>query len=420
MKSIKIGIIGLGYVGLPLAVEFSKFYKTVGYDINKSRINELLQQKDSTKEVTSDQLKSAALNKLMFTDDNHFLKECDILIITVPTPLDESLKPDLTYLEKASELIGKIIKKNAIVVYESTTYPGCTQEFCVPIVEKTSGLKANKDFYFGYSPERIVPGDKVNTLTTIKKVVSGSNQKTAETLKCVYEKIITAGVHVASSIKVAEASKAIENAQRDLNISFVNELSIIFHRMGIDTSEVLAAAGTKWNFLKYSPGLVGGHCISVDPYYLTYKSEMLGYTPDVILSGRRVNEGMPAFIANTTIKALFRKKLDLSSVKGIILGVTFKENCPDIRNSKVVELYKQLKTYNLDFDVYDPFADAKEVKKEYKINLLNQDLCIKNYNVIIIAVGHAPFKLLEIKTNPNTLVFDLKGILPKEHSDLRL
>jgi UDP-N-acetyl-D-glucosamine/UDP-N-acetyl-D-galactosamine dehydrogenase len=414
----KIGIIGLGYVGLPLAVEFSKVTDVVGFDINRERIAELTEGIDRTHEVDPHELKAAA--RLTFSYESHDLKDVTYFIVTVPTPVDEYRKPDLRPLYSASKTVGSVIKKGDIVIFESTVYPGCTEEDCVPIIEQISGLKYNVDFYCGYSPERINPGDKQHRVSTIKKVTSGSTPEVAEKVDQLYKKIITAGTHKASSIRVAEAAKVIENAQRDINIAFVNELSLIFDKMGIDTHEVLEAAGTKWNFLPFKPGLVGGHCIGVDPYYLTYKAESLGYHPDVILAGRRINDNMGAHIASTIIKLIAKNKLPVYNCDVLILGITFKENCPDIRNSKVVDVIHELKNYGTQVDIYDPQADAEEVAHEYGLSL-TQTLS-KKYNVIVLAVGHDAFKTLDWGSirHDNTVIYDVKGFLEKGLATSRL
>jgi UDP-N-acetyl-D-glucosamine/UDP-N-acetyl-D-galactosamine dehydrogenase len=411
----KIGIIGLGYVGLPLAVEFGKILDVVGFDINKSRIEELNNGIDRTLETDKEELASAL--KLTFSYNPEDLRKVNHYIVTVPTPVDNYKTPDLTPLLKASETVGKVLKRGDVVIYESTVYPGCTEEDCVPVLEKFSGLKYNLDFFCGYSPERINPGDKQHRLPTIKKVTSGSNPEIAERVDQLYKKIITAGTHKASSIKVAEAAKVIENAQRDINIAFVNELSLIFEKMGIDTHEVLNAAGTKWNFLPYKPGLVGGHCIGVDPYYLTYKAESLGYHPEVILAGRRINDNMGAHIASRVIKLMTQNDLPVNKAKVLVLGITFKENCPDIRNSKVIDVIRELISYGTDVDIYDPQADAEEVKHEYGLSLtpsLN-----RQYAAIVLAVSHKEFNAIDwsaIKSD-KTIVYDVKGFLdPKEVS----
>ena len=414
----KIGIIGLGYVGLPLAVEFGKIREVIGFDINKERVIELNKGFDRTLEVDDDEMKEA--QHLSFTSQLEDIKECQIYIVTVPTPVDDFKNPDLTPLLKASEMIGKILKQGDIVIYESTVYPGCTEEDCVPMLEKFSGLQFNQDFFCGYSPERINPGDKVNRLPTIKKVTSGSTPEIAEEVDQLYKQIITAGTHKAASMKVAEAAKVVENSQRDVNISFMNELSLIFDRMGIDTLDVLEAAGTKWNFLPFRPGLVGGHCISVDPYYLTQKSESLGYYPEVILSGRRINDNMGVFIANKVVKLMVQKGDKIKDSRALILGITFKENCPDIRNTKVVDIVRELSNFSINVEVYDPYALKDEVKHEYGINLVEKPT--GSYNAIILAVAHQEFKTLNIDALKNTysVVFDIKGMLPKDKVDARL
>jgi len=413
-----IGIIGLGYVGFPLAVEFGKLYTTLGFDIDVARIAELQSGVDRTQEVSPSQL--AESKNLRFSSQVADLSACNTFIVTVPTPIDHFKKPDLSPLLKASEMIGKVLKKGDVVIYESTVYPGCTEEDCVPVLEKHSGLVFNQDFFCGYSPERINPGDKVNTLTKIKKVTSGSTPEIAEWVDQLYKSIIVAGTHKASSLKVAEASKAIENAQRDVNISFVNELSLIFDRMGIDTTEVLEAAGTKWNFLNFKPGLVGGHCIGVDPYYLLHKSESLGYYPQVILSGRRVNDNMGIFVANKLVKLLIQKGKKIGGAKTLMLGITFKENCPDIRNSRVVDIYRELTDFGMDVDVYDPWANAKEVAHEHGITLISE--LGKAYDAIVLTVAHREFLDLnygELKAKDGVL-FDIKSVLEKSIVDARL
>jgi UDP-N-acetyl-D-galactosamine dehydrogenase len=427
LENSKIGIIGLGYVGLPLAVAFAEKYPVVGFDINQNRIDELNSGKDRTNEADLEGMAFAVnLSKeraigLKFFHDIEDLKLCNVFIVTVPTPIDQFKAPDLSPLLKASEMIGSILKKDDIVIYESTVYPGCTEEDCVPVLEKYSGLKFNKDFYCGYSPERINPGDKVNTLTKIIKVTSGSTPEIAELVDQLYKSIITAGTHKAPSLKVAEASKAIENAQRDVNISFVNELALIFDRMGIDTNDVLDAAGTKWNFLKYKPGLVGGHCIGVDPYYLAHKAESLGYHPQVILSGRRVNDNMGIFVTNKLIKLMIQKGIVINGANVLVLGITFKENCSDIRNSKVIEIVNELEQFNIKVDVYDPHADKHKVQDEYGIELI--DKISKTYSGIILAVSHKEFLGLElnkIKSSNSSVIFDIKAFLDREIVDSRL
>ena len=414
----KIGIIGLGYVGLPLAVEFGKVFSVVGFDINKERINELKKGIDRTREVEHDELKRSS--KLTFSSSVDDLREVNYFIVTVPTPIDAFKNPDLRPLEGASKTVGGVLKKNDIVIYESTVYPGCTEEICVPILERVSGLTFNKDFFCGYSPERINPGDKLHRVTTIKKVTSGSTPEIAEKVDQLYKKIITAGTHKASSLKVAEAAKVIENSQRDLNIAFVNELALIFERIGIDTHEVLEAAGTKWNFLPFKPGLVGGHCIGVDPYYLTHKAESLGYHSEVILSGRRINDNMGIHIANCVIKLMAKNELPIHKADILILGITFKENCPDIRNSRVVDVIQELKSFGTNVEIYDPEADAAEVQHEYNLTLV--DSLRKKYHAIILAVGHQIFNTLDWEAikYKKTVVYDVKGILEKNKITARL
>ena len=414
----KIGIIGLGYVGLPLAVEFGKIIEVVGFDIDQGRIEELRKGFDRTREVDKTELNEA--DKLSFSSDLKDLAGVNIFIITVPTPVDEFKKPDLRPVISASITVGKTLKKGDIAIYESTVYPGCTEEVCVPILEKESGLKFNVDFFCGYSPERINPGDKQHRVTNIKKVTSGSTPEIAEKVDQLYRQIITAGTHKASSIKVAEAAKVIENSQRDLNIAFVNELALIFDKVGIDTHEVLEAAGTKWNFLPFKPGLVGGHCIGVDPYYLTYKAEGLGYRPEVILAGRRINDNMPVYIANSVVKLMAKNDLPINKSNILVLGITFKEDCPDIRNSKVADVVKELQTYGALVDVYDPHADAKEVAHEYGLTLINS--LIKKYHAIVLAVGHKEFKDLDWKKirDQKTVVYDVKGFLDRSEVNARL
>lgn len=414
----RIGIIGLGYVGLPLAVEFGKILEVVGFDINQLRIEELKKGIDRTLEVDKEELSSSKL--LSFTANSEDLKKVNYFIVTVPTPVDEYKTPDLTPLIKASETVGKVLKKGDIVIYESTVYPGCTEEDCVPVLEKFSGLKFNVDFFCGYSPERINPGDKQHRLPNIKKVTSGSTPEIAEKVDQLYKKIIKAGTHKASSLKVAEAAKVIENAQRDINIAFVNELSLIFERMGIDTHEVLSAASTKWNFLPYKPGLVGGHCIGVDPYYLTYKADSLGYHPQVILAGRRINDNMGIHIANRVIKLMTQNNQPVNKSKILVLGITFKENCPDIRNSKAIDVIRELQSFGTDVEVYDPHADAQEVKHEYGLSLVTT--LNKKYAAIVLAVSHEEFKKLDwnLIKNKNTIIYDVKGFLDKDFVTARL
>ena len=426
MEKYQLTIVGLGYVGLPLAIEFAKKYKVIGFDIDKVRLKDILEGHDQTNEADLTSLKDvlAAKSKelgLFLTSDLADIKASNIYIITVPTPIDQFKAPDLSQLIKASEMIGSVLKKGDIVIYESTVYPGCTEEDCAPVLEEFSGLKYNRDFYCGYSPERISPGDKINTLTKIKKVTSGSTPQIAEIVDRLYAGIITAGTHKASSMKVAEASKSIENAQRDLNISFVNELALIFDRIGIDTTEVIDAAATKWNFLKYKPGLVGGHCIGVDPYYLAHKAQSLGYHPQVILSGRRVNDTMGMFVANKVIKLMIQKGHKIHGAKALILGITFKENCPDIRNSRVMDIYKELTQFGLGVDVYDPYANRDEVKREYGIELIGG--IVDQYDAIVLAVSHDEFTKLNfrsVKKGDKAVIFDTKSILDRKLIDARL
>ncbi len=419
IKKVNIAIIGQGYVGLPLAIEFGKKYPTLGFDINANRIDELNKGIDHTNEASLEQLRSA--DQLTFSANINDIKECNIYIVTVPSPVDEFKTPDLNPLKHASKMIGEILKKGDTVIYESTVYPGCTEEFCVPLLKQASGLIFNTDFYCGYSPERINPGDKLNTLATITKVTSGSTPQIANFVDELYSSIITAGTFKAASMKVAEASKAIENAQRDVNISFINELALIFDRVGIDTQDVLDAAGTKWNFLKYKPGLVGGHCISVDPYYLAYKAESLGYYPEVILSGRRVNDNMSTFVANKMIKMLIKAGKQIKDSKVLILGITFKENCPDIRNSKIADVYNELKEFGSNVDIYDCEADPNKVNQEYGIILIDE--IKEKYDGILLAVSHMKFSRINIKSlkkDSNSIVYDLKGFLPRNIVDSRL
>jgi UDP-N-acetyl-D-galactosamine dehydrogenase len=424
-KRKKIAIIGLGYVGLPLAIEFGKKYKVVGFDINVARVDELNKGNDRTQEADLEGMKFAMNLSgdagLSFSSNIAGLKDCNVYIVTVPTPIDFFKAPDLKPLIKASEMLGKVLKIGDIVIYESTVYPGCTEEDCVPVLEKISGLKFNIDFYCGYSPERINPGDKVNTLTKIKKVTSGSNPEVADVVDSLYASIISAGTHKAPSLKVAEASKAIENAQRDLNISFVNELALIFDRMGIDTNDVIEAAGTKWNFLKYRPGLVGGHCIGVDPYYLAHKAESLGYHPQVILSGRRVNDMMGMFVASKLVKLMIKKGHKVNLSRALILGITFKEDCPDIRNSKVIDIYRELIQFGMHVDVYDPHADKYEVEEAYDIHQI--DKISSTYDAIVLAVAHKEFLALDFKAlcaGVNSVIFDTKSFLDRSLVDARL
>ncbi|HNW82138.1 MAG TPA: Vi polysaccharide biosynthesis UDP-N-acetylglucosamine C-6 dehydrogenase TviB [bacterium] len=415
MSEKKICIIGLGYVGLPLAVEFGKICDTVGFDINKKRLEELKNGIEKTLEIEPHQLKEAV--KLKYTSDIEDIRPCQYFLVTVPTPINEHKQPDLTPVIKGTETVAKVLKKGDIVIYESTVYPGCTEEICVPILEKISGLKFNKDFFCGFSPERVNPGDKVHTVTTIKKVTSGSTPEIAEEIDQLYKKIIIAGTHKASSIKVAEAAKVIENSQRDINIAFVNELSLIFERLGIDTLDVLEAAGTKWNFLPFKPGLVGGHCIGVDPYYLTHKAQAVGYNPEVILAGRRINDNMGIYVANKVIKLMIQKSKKIKHSRILILGITFKENCPDIRNSRVIDVIKELHEFGCVVDVCDPMADPHDVAEEYGVTLSDFPNCSKNnYDALILAVAHNEFKKYDLSDfiNNNTVIYDIKGILDRK------
>ena len=414
----RIAIIGLGYVGLPLAVAFSKKFPTTGFDINTQKVQSIQQGNDPTDEVGNDTLQTALNEGLRITTDLSAIKDCNTYIITVPTDINPDKSPNLEPLQKASEAIGSILKVGDLVIYESTTYPGCTEEFCVPILEKTSQLAYNQDFTVGYSPERINPGDKQRNVTNILKVTSGSNPETAKTVNELYQSIVTAGTHLAPSIKVAEAAKAIENAQRDVNISFMNELAVIFEKLDIDTGDVLAAAGTKWNFLPFKPGLVGGHCISVDPYYLAHKAQQLGHDPQVILSGRRINDSMGLHVASSIVKLMQKKQIPLDA-KALILGITFKENTGDTRNSRVVDVYSELKEFGLEVDIHDPLANPAQVKREYGLKL-TEDPNLNDYQVILLAVAHDSFKSLDIQTATNKVVYDLKGILPRKVVDKRL
>lgn len=442
----KIAVIGLGYVGLPLAVEFAKKRPVVGFDIKPERIKELNDGHDPTLEVSDEDLKSVLVksansqqptaNSLFITNSLTHIQDCQIYIIAVPTPTDKNNRPDLTPLVKASETVGKVLKDGDIVIYESTVYPGATEEDCVPVLESTSGKKMNEHFFVGYSPERINPGDKVHTLTTIKKVTSGSTPEIGQEVDALYKEIITAGTHLAPSIKVAEAAKVIENSQRDINIAFVNELSKIFHRLGIDTLEVLEAAGTKWNFLPFKPGLVGGHCIGVDPYYLAQKAQEAGYHPEIILAGRRLNDGMGAYVAGEVVKLLLKAGKPVRGAKALMFGITFKENCPDIRNTRATDIYHELLTYGMEVDIYDPWADVNEVKHEYGIDILTEDplvpspsslvtsqpSLVPSYGAIILAVAHNEFQQIDMLGHKaeGAIIYDVKGILPKEIVDARL
>jgi len=412
-----IGIIGLGYVGLPLAVEFGKKYPTIGFDINETRIDELRNGIDRTLEIDSENLRSSS--HLSFTSQAVDLSKCQIFIITVPTPVDNNNRPVLTPLYKASETIGKVLKKGDIVIYESTVYPGVTEDECVPVLEKYSGLKYNTDFFAGYSPERINPGDKEHTVTKILKVTSGSTPEIAEEVDQLYRSIIVAGTHKAPSIKVAEAAKVIENSQRDINIAFVNELSKIFNLLGIDTKSVLEAAGTKWNFLKFKPGLVGGHCIGVDPYYLAQKAQESGYHPEIILAGRRLNDSMGSYVAEQVVKLMVKKDISVKNAQCLILGFTFKENCPDVRNTRVIDIINELKSYSIKPVIYDPWASIEEVKHEYNIEISNK-MPVGNFQAVILAVAHDEFKDLTLQSSGSQVIFDVKGILDSSQIDARL
>jgi UDP-N-acetyl-D-galactosamine dehydrogenase len=431
IKNKKIAIIGLGYVGLPLAVEFGKQFPTVGFDINQSRVDELNSGKDSTLEV-EDELLLSVIQKgdsgsimtktgLQITTDNAALNDCNVFIVTVPTPTDKHHRPILTPLYKASETVGAVLKKGDIVIYESTVYPGVTEDECVPVLEKVSGLKFNEDFFCGYSPERINPGDKKHTVTKILKVTSGSTPEIAEVVDQIYKSVITAGTFKASSLKVAEAAKVIENSQRDINIAFVNELSKIFNLLEIDTHEVLEAAGTKWNFLPFRPGLVGGHCIGVDPYYLAQKAQEVGYHPEIILAGRRLNDTMGKYVAGEIVKLMVKKDIKVKNSNVLMLGITFKENCPDIRNTKAIDVYNEMLTYNTNVDVYDPWASKEEVKREYGIEVMN-DLPNKKYDAIVLTVAHNEFKEIAIDSlqEKDSVLYDVKGFFEKGMVDARL
>lgn len=407
----KIAIIGLGYVGLPLAHAFSLKYEVVGFDIAQWRIDELRQGVDRTLELSTEQVNEAIAHNMKFTNKLEEIADCNIYIVTVPTPIDKHKKPNLTPLIKASESIGSVLKKDDIVIYESTVYPGATEEDCVPVLERLSGLKYNQDFFCGYSPERINPGDKEHTVTKILKVTAGSTPKIGKRVDALYASIITAGTHLAPNIKVAEAAKVIENSQRDINIAFVNELSMIFNRLDINTNDVLEAAGTKWNFLPFKPGLVGGHCIGVDPYYLTHKAQEVGYNPEIILAGRRLNDNMGTYVANQVIKLMIKKGQTVVNAKVLVLGITFKENCPDIRNSRVIDVIKELQDFGCDVEVSDYWADKKEVQKEYKIDL-KDNIDINSYDSVVLAVAHDEYKKLDFD-NDEQIIFDIKSIVDK-------
>lgn len=422
LEDIKIAVIGLGYVGLPLAVEFGKRRPVVGFDISRSRIESLRRGHDATLEVTDEEIVQAGM--LSYSDDLGDLKECNVFIVTVPTPIDEHKRPDLFPLVKASETISKVLKRNDIVIYESTVYPGATEDECVPVLEAGSGLKFNEDFFAGYSPERINPGDKEHRVTTIKKVTSGSTPEVADIVDDLYREIITAGTHKASSIKVAEAAKVIENTQRDLNIALINELAIIFNRMGIDTESVLQAAGTKWNFLPFRPGLVGGHCIGVDPYYLTHKAQAIGYHPEIILAGRRLNDSMGSYVVSQLVKAMLKKRIHVSGSRVLIMGLAFKENCPDLRNTRVVDIVRELAEYNIQVDVYDPWVSVIEAEHEYGLTPVREPLN-GIYDGIVIAVAHSEFRDLGAEKirgygKAEHVLYDIKYLLSADDSDLRL
>jgi UDP-N-acetyl-D-galactosamine dehydrogenase len=422
MRGSRIGVVGLGYVGLPLAVEFGKLFDTVGFDIKAARIAELKAGKDSTLECSAEELKAA--RKLRYTTSSKELGKCCVFVVTVPTPIDKYNRPDLTPLERSSETVGKVLKKGDIVIYESTVYPGCTEEVCIPILERESGLKFNRDFFAGYSPERINPGDKEHRLPSIKKVTSGSTPETAEFVDSLYRSIVRAGTHKASSIRVAEAAKVIENTQRDVNIALINELALIFNRLGIDTEEVLLAAGSKWNFLPFRPGLVGGHCIGVDPYYLTHKAQEIGFHPEMILAGRRLNDSMASYVAGQIVKLMAGKKILVKGSRVLVLGLTFKENCPDLRNSKVADLVRELRNFGARVDVYDPWIDHDEAEHEYGIRPL-RNLRRGAYDAAVVAVGHKQFRELGIGNirkacKKSYVVYDLKYVFPAGQVDGRL
>ena len=422
LERLKIAVVGLGYVGLPLAVEFGRKRSVIGFDINQQRVNELMDGSDVTLETTKEELKSATY--LRFSAEAKDLKDCNCYIVTVPTPIDEHKRPDLTPLTSATQTIGNVLKKGDVVIYESTVYPGCTEEVCVPILEKHSGLHFNKEFFCGYSPERINPGDKEHRITNIKKVTSGSTPEISDLIDELYKEIIVVGTHKAESIKIAEAAKVIENTQRDLNIALINELAIIFNKLGIDTEAVLKAAGSKWNFLPFRPGLVGGHCIGVDPYYLTHKSQSIGYHPEIILAGRRLNDNMGKYVVGELVKAMTKRQVQVSGAQILVMGLTFKENCPDIRNTRVIDILQELKEYNCQVDVYDPWVSKQESGKEYCVTPILEPKS-GTYDAIIIAVAHRQFKALGAPAirafgKPNCLIYDLKYVLKTSESDLRL
>jgi len=420
LNDAPIAVIGLGYVGLPLAVEFGKKRKVVGFDINTARIAELRAGKDNTLEVNAEEMAEAA--HLSFTDQLDDLAECTTFIVTVPTPIDEHKRPDLTPLLKASETIGKVLKRGDIVIYESTVYPGATEEDCVPVLEKTSGLTFNQDFFAGYSPERINPADKTHRLPNIVKVTSGSTPEIADKVDALYASIITAGTHKAPSIKVAEAAKVIENTQRDVNIALVNELALIFNKLDIDTQDVLDAAGTKWNFLPFRPGLVGGHCIGVDPYYLTQKAQSVGYHPEVVLAGRRINDGMGCYVVGRTVREMIARDIPVKGSRALVMGLTFKENCPDLRNTRVVDIIRELESYGIEVDVYDPWVDAAEAKREYGVEM-TETPDVRGYDAVVVAVAHSAFKnedIAKVYGRPLSVIFDVKGVLSRGAKAMRL
>lgn len=422
LENLKLAVVGLGYVGLPLAVEFGRIRSVVGFDINARRIDQLRSGEDVTLETSRDEL--AAATRLRFTTELSDLRECNCFIVTVPTPIDEHKRPDLTPLIKASETVGKVLKRGDIVIYESTVYPGCTEEDCVPVLERVSGLRFNQDFFCGYSPERINPGDKQHRVTTIRKVTSGSTPEVAQVVDDLYNQIVTAGTHRAESIKVAEAAKVIENTQRDLNIALVNELALIFNKLGIDTEAVLRAAGSKWNFLPFRPGLVGGHCIGVDPYYLTHKAQAIGYHPEVILAGRRLNDGMGRYVVSQLVKAMTRRRIQVDGARVLVMGLAFKENCPDLRNTRVVDIVAELREYNCEVDIHDPWVSAEEAIHEYGITPVEKPAA-GGYDAVVLAVAHSQFKEMGAAGirafgRPGSVVYDLKYVLASDESDLRL
>jgi len=422
LRGTRIGVVGLGYVGLPLAVEFGRRYPTTGFDINAARVAALSRGRDATLEVSREELKAAT--RLTYTSDLKNLKRCNVYIVTVPTPIDQYKRPDLSPLQGASDTVGRVLSKGDVVVYESTVYPGCTEEICVPILEQVSGLKFNRDFFVGYSPERINPGDKQHRLTTIVKVTAGSTPRVAAFVDALYGSIIKAGTHPASSIRVAEAAKVIENTQRDVNIALINELALIFKRLGIDTEEVLKAAGSKWNFLPFRPGLVGGHCIGVDPYYLTHKAQEIGYHPEMILAGRRINDNMGLYIAGEVVKLLTDTRLPVKGARVLVMGLTFKENCPDLRNSKVIDVVRELERYGMRIDVHDPWANAKDTRHEYGLALIDKPRA-QTYDAIVLAVAHSAFKEMGLKAirrfaKRRHVVYDIKYLFPREQTDARL